>query len=210
MKKGLIAVVLVAVLAAGGAGGYTVYQKKVAEKKYEQDMTKTISSLPAITVYEKEDLPSVEEEFKGTESNINIDSITPDISGVHTSEPGEYDVKYTFKDSHGTDRTATVKCTVKPELASHVEGMQDIEIDKGDELPTESGCTFDDYVSSVTLNTDEVHGSWCRWRHEDSRRLHLYRQRSCNANPNGNSKTDCNAEANRYTRSKTGRQYSTD
>ena len=51
MKKGLIAVVLVAVLAAGGAGGYTVYQKKVAEKKYEQDMTKTISSLPAITVY---------------------------------------------------------------------------------------------------------------------------------------------------------------
>ena len=31
MKKGLIAVVLVAVLAAGGAGGYTVYQKKVAE-----------------------------------------------------------------------------------------------------------------------------------------------------------------------------------
>ena len=156
MKKGLIAVVLVAVLAAGGAGGYTVYQKKVAEKKYEQDMTKTISSLPAITVYEKEDLPSVEEEFKGTESNINIDSITPDISGVHTSEPGEYDVKYTFKDSHGTDRTATVKCTVKPELASHVEGMQDIEIDKGDELPTESGCTFDDYVSSVTLNTDEV------------------------------------------------------
>ena len=34
--------------------------------------------------------------------------------------------------------------------------MQDIEIDKGDELPTESGCTFDDYVSSVTLNTDEV------------------------------------------------------
>ena len=44
MKKGLIAVVLVAVLAAGGAGGYTVYQKKVAEKKYEQDMTKTISS----------------------------------------------------------------------------------------------------------------------------------------------------------------------
>lgn len=156
MKKGLIAVVLVAVLAAGGAGGYTVYQKKVVEKKYEQDMTKTISSLPAITVYEKEDLPSVEEEFKGTESNINIDSITPDISGVHTSEPGEYDVKYTFKDSHGTDRTATVKCTVKPELASHVEGMQDIEIDKGDELPTESGCTFDDYVSSVTLNTDEV------------------------------------------------------
>ena len=112
MKKGLIAVVLVAVLAAGGAGGYTVYQKKVAEKKYEQDMTKTISSLPAITVYEKEDLPSVEEEFKGTESNINIDSITPDISGVHTSEPGEYDVKYTFKDSHGTDRTATVDITI--------------------------------------------------------------------------------------------------
>ena len=219
MKKGLIAVVLVAVLAAGGAGGYTVYQKKVVEKKYEQDMTKTISSLPAITVYEKEDLPSVEEEFKGTESNINIDSITPDISGVHTSEPGEYDVKYTFKDSHGADRTATVKCTVKPELASHVEGMQDIEIDKGDELPTESGCTFDDYVSSVTLNTDEVDNEEAGTYDisytvlgadgEDSRRLHLYRQRSCNANPNGNSKTDCNAEANRYPRGKTGRQYST-
>ena len=44
--------------------------------------------------------------YENTESNINIDSITPDISGVHTSEPGEYDVKYTFKDSHGTDRTA--------------------------------------------------------------------------------------------------------
>lgn len=156
MKKGLIAVVLVAVLAAGGVGGYTVYQKKVAEKKYEQEMTKTISSLPPITVYEKEDLPSVSDEFKGTESIINIDSVTPDISGVHTNEPGEYDVKYNFKDNKGTDRIATVKCTVKPELASHVEGMQDIEIDKGDELPTESGCTFDDYVSSVTLNTDEV------------------------------------------------------
>ena len=88
MKKGLIAVVLVAVLAAGGAGGYTVYQKKVVEKKYEQDMTKTISSLPAITVYEKEDLPSVEEEFKGTESNINIDSITPDtVSYTHLTLP---------------------------------------------------------------------------------------------------------------------------
>lgn len=156
MKKGLIAVVLVAVLAAGGVGGYTVYQKKVAEKKYEHEMTKTISSLPPITVYEKEDLPSVSDEFKGTEPIINIDSVTPDISGVHTNEPGEYDVKYNFKDNKGTDRIATVKCTVKPELASHVEGMQDIEIDKGDELPTESGCTFDDYVSSVTLNTDEV------------------------------------------------------
>ena len=33
MKKGLIAVVLVAVLTVGGAGGYTVYQKKVTEKK---------------------------------------------------------------------------------------------------------------------------------------------------------------------------------
>lgn len=42
-----------------------------------------------------------------------------------------------------------------------------------------------------------------------TRFVHLYRQRSCNANPNGNSKTDCNAEANRYPKGKTGRQYST-
>ena len=34
--------------------------------------------------------------------------------------------------------------------------MKNITIDKGDELPTDSECTFDDYVDSVTLNTEDV------------------------------------------------------
>lgn len=156
MKKGIIAVALVAVLGLGGAGGYTVYQKKVEEKKYEKEMSETISKLPTISIYEKEDLPTVEEEFSGTEDKIKLDSIQPDISNVYATEPGTYDVKYTFEDTKGQQRTATVKCEVKPELASHVTGMKNIEIDKGDELPTDAGCTFDDYVNSVTLNTEEV------------------------------------------------------
>lgn len=156
MKKGIIAVALVAVLGLGGAGGYTVYQKKVEEKKYEKEMSDTIASLPTISIYEKEDLPTVEEEFSGTEDKIKLDSIQPDISNVYATEPGTYDVKYTFEDTKGQQRTATVKCEVKPELASHVTGMKNIEIDKGDELPTDAECTFDDYVNSVTLNTEEV------------------------------------------------------
>lgn len=156
MKKGLIAVVVAAVLAAGGAGGYMVYQKKTEEKAYETKMAATINSLPTIVVYEKQDLPTIEEEFEGTGDVIDLETVEPDISNVYTSEPGEYEVKYAFQDTKGTQRTATVKCEVRPELASHVDGMKDIEIDKGDDLPADSGCTFDEYIDSVTLNTEDV------------------------------------------------------
>lgn len=156
MKKGFIAVIVAAVLAAGGAGGYVVYQKKTEEKAYEAKMATTISSLPTITVYEKQDLPTIEDEFSGTGDVIDLETVEPDISNVYTSEPGEYEVKYSFKDTKGTQRTATVQCVVRPELASHVDGMKDIEIDKGDDLPTDSGCTFDEYIDSVTLNTEDV------------------------------------------------------
>lgn len=155
-KKGIIAIAVAVVVTAGGACGYLMYQKQAEKKAYETKMEETIKNLPPIVVYEKEDLPTVEEEFAGTDSIIDINSIQPDISNVYTTEPGEYDVKYTFNDSNGEQRTATVKCNVKPELSSHVTGMQSIEIDKGDALPTDSGCTFDEYVDSVTLNTDEV------------------------------------------------------
>lgn len=155
-KKGIIAIVVALVITAGGAGGYLMYQKQEEKKAYEEKMENTIKNLPSIVVYEKEDLPTVEEEFSGTDSIIDINSIQPDISNVYTNEPGEYDVKYTFKDSNGEQRTATVKCNVKPELSSHVTGMKSIEIDKGDDLPTDSGCTFDEYVDSVTLDTDDV------------------------------------------------------
>lgn len=156
MKKGLIAVVVAAVVAVGGAGGYMMYQQKQEEKAYEQDMAKAIANLPDIEVYEKEELPSIETEFAGTEKVINISSVKPDISSVHTSEPGEYEVKYTFNDTKGNQRIATVKCNVKPELSSHVNGMSNIEIDEGEELPTEANCTFDEYINSVTLNTENV------------------------------------------------------
>lgn len=156
MKKGLIAIVAAAIVVAAGAGGYTVYQNKQEVKAYEEQMSATLSSLPTITVYEKEELPSIEEEFAGTENMIDINSVTPDISNVYTTEPGTYDINYTFKDTKGDDRAVTVQCIVKPELSSHVEGMQDIEIDKGDDVPEALECEFDEYVSSVTLNTDEV------------------------------------------------------
>lgn len=157
MKKGLIAIVVAAVVAVGGAGGYMMYQKKAEEKAYNEEVKKAINSLPSIVVYEKEDLPTVESEFANAGSCIDINSVEPDISNVYTTEPGEYEVKYTFKDSKGEQRTATVPCIVKPELSMHVTGMKDIEIDKGDDLPTESGCEYDDqYVSSVTLNTENV------------------------------------------------------
>lgn len=156
MKKGIIAVTLIAILGLGGVGGYTMYQKKVQERQYEKEMSETIANLPTITIYEKEDLPSVEEEFAGTEKKIKIDSVQPDISNVYATEPGTYDVKYTFEDTKGQQRTATVKCEVKPELASHVTGLKDIEIDKGDEILEEVECTYDDYIDSVTLNTENV------------------------------------------------------
>ena len=157
MKKGLIAIVVAAVVAVGGAGGYMMYQKKAEEKAYNEEVKQAINSLPSIVVYEKEDLPTVESEFANIGSCIDINSVEPDISNVYTTEPGEYEVKYTFKDSKGEQRVATVPCIVKPELSMHVTGMKDIEIDKGDDLPTESGCEYDDqYVSSVTLNTENV------------------------------------------------------
>ena len=34
--------------------------------------------------------------------------------------------------------------------------MKNIEIDKGDDIPTEADCTFDEYVNSVTLDTENV------------------------------------------------------
>ena len=146
MKKGLIAIVVAAVVAVGGAGGYMMYQKKAEEKAYNEEVKKAINSLPSIVVYEKEDLPTVESEFANAGSCIDINSVEPDISNVYTTEPGEYEVKYTFKDSKGEQRTATVPCIVKPELSMHVTGMKDIETDKGDDLPTESGCEYDDQV----------------------------------------------------------------
>ena len=156
MKKGLVIAVAAVAVVGIGAGGYLTYQKKAEQEAYEAQMTATISSLPTITMYEKEDLPTIEEEFAGTESLIDIDSVQPDISNVYASEPGEYEVNYTFNDSKGEQRTATVKCEVKPELASHVTGIQNITIDKGDPIPTDSGCSFDEYVDSVTLNTEDV------------------------------------------------------
>lgn len=155
MKKGLIAIITVAAVAIG-AGGYIVYQQKTEANAYEKQMTQTIAQLPPITVYEREDLPSIEEEFAGTEKVIDIESIQPDISNVYTAEPGDYDVKYTFNDSNGEQRTATVACTVKPNLALHVDGMKNIEIDKGEEIPVNTGCTFDEYIDSVSLSTDDV------------------------------------------------------
>ena len=156
MKKGLIVAVAAVAVVGIGAGGYLTYQKQAEQKAYEAQMTATISSLPTITMYEKQDLPTVEEEFAGTENVIDIDSIQPDISNVYATEPGTYEVNYTFNDSKGEQRTATVKCEVKPELASHVTGMQNITIDKGDPVPTDAGCSFDEYVDSVTLNTEDV------------------------------------------------------
>ena len=156
MKKGLIVAVAAVAVVGIGAGGYLTYQKQAEQKAYEAQMTATISSLPTITMYEKQDLPTVEEEFAGTENVIDIDSIQPDISNVYATEPGTYEVNYTFNDSKGEQRTATVKCEVKPELASHVTGMQNLTIDKGNAIPTDAGCSFDEYVDSVTLNTEDV------------------------------------------------------
>ena len=84
-----------------GAGGYMMYQKKAEEKAYNEEVKQAINSLPSIVVYEKEDLPTVESEFANAGSCIDINSVEPDISNVYTTEPGEYEVKYTFKESKG-------------------------------------------------------------------------------------------------------------
>lgn len=94
MKKGLIAIVVAAVVAVVGVGGYMMYQKKAEEKAYNEEVKKAINSLPSIVVYEKEDLPTVESEFANAGSCIDINSVEPDISNVYTTEPGEYEVKY--------------------------------------------------------------------------------------------------------------------
>ena len=39
MKKGLIAIVVAAVVAVGGVGGYMMYQKKAEEKAYNEEGT---------------------------------------------------------------------------------------------------------------------------------------------------------------------------
>lgn len=157
MKKGIIAAIAAIVVAGGVGGGYLYTQKQAEAKAYEEKVSAAISSLAPIEVYENEDLPTISDEFAGTEDVIDINSIEPDISNVYTSEPGTYEVNYTFTDTNGTERTTTVACTVKPELASHVEGMTDIEIDRGDDVPEEAeDITYDEYVDSVTMNTENV------------------------------------------------------
>lgn len=156
MKKGLvIAVVAVAVAGAGSAAAYQYYQQKEEAKAYDAEVQEAIAALPQITVYEQDDLPSVEEEFTGLENYVDIDSVQPDISAVTTTVPGEYEVIYTFTDTSGVERTATVGCTVKPDLPAHVSGMTDIEVNEGGEIPSVD-TTFDEYVEAVTMNTDGV------------------------------------------------------
>ena len=147
MKKGLIAIVVAAVVAVGGVCGYMMYQKKAEEKAYNEEVKKAINSLPSIVVYEKEDLPTVESEFANAGSCIDIYSVEPDISNVYTTEPGEYEVKYTFKDSKGEQRTATVPCIVKDLSAKDVKDLltkKKTGLKKN--LQSKAGNSFDAYV----------------------------------------------------------------
>ena len=92
MKKGLIVAVAAVAVVGIGAGGYLTYQKQAEQKAYEAQMTATISSLPTITMYEKQDLPTVEEEFAGTENVIDIEAkpeITFDDFGKLQFQVGE-------------------------------------------------------------------------------------------------------------------------
>lgn len=134
-----------------------VYKDKAEQEQFDAQVEEALGKIDTIQVTEKGQLPSVDSVFAGTEDVIDIGSVVPNIQEVDTSTPGEYEVKYNFKDVRGGDRVATVKCDVRPELESHVSGLQNIEIDAGDELPTDIDCQYDPaYINSVTLNTDMV------------------------------------------------------
>lgn len=154
-KKALIAVVVAAACAAGGFGGYKVYQGNLERQEYNKQVSDSISAIPDIVITEGDTLPSGDSVLADV-SHIDTGSINTDISSVDAKTPGTYTATYTFKDDKGAEHEASVPVSVKPELAKHVKGLGDIEIDYGDDIPTEPKCTYDEYVSSVSMDTSEV------------------------------------------------------
>lgn len=152
MKKGLIGLVAALCITGLAAGGYMIYLKKQEQQKYSEELQSAISKIEQIEVMEGENLPS-NEEVLGNNEYINLDTVVADIQRVDVTTPGEYTMAYTFQDTQGTERTIDVPCLVKPELLNHVSGLEDIEIDYGEELP-EIDCTYDEYISSVTRSEE--------------------------------------------------------
>ena len=152
MNKKIIGLVAVVGIVALGAGGYTTYTAKQEQAKYNEKIQTAISQIKTVSVTEGETLPSNEDVLGGVEY-INMDTVVADIQSVDVTTPGDYTVSYTFEDSKGTERTVDIPCVVQPELVNHVTGLSDIEIDYGEPLP-EVDCTYDEYVNSVTRTED--------------------------------------------------------
>ena len=154
-KKALIGVVIAAAAVVCGFGGYKVYQGRLEREAYNKQVADSISAIPDIVITEGDTLPASDSVLSDV-AHIDTDTINTDISSVDAKTPGTYTATYKFKDDRGVEHEASVPVDVKPELESHVKGLGDIEIDYGDDIPTEPKCTYDEYVSSVTMDTSDV------------------------------------------------------
>lgn len=155
MKKGLIILLAAAGACAAAGGAYTVHQNNIRQEAYNKEVDDSIEAITEIDISEGDSLPG-SADVLGNVKHIDGSSVQADISKVDASTPGKYTIDYSFKDDQGRDRTASVGVDVKAKLQDHVTGLGDIEIDYGDDVPAEPNCTFDEYVSSVTLDASEV------------------------------------------------------
>ena len=147
----LIAMMLAVVLAVGG---FTSIQAAKQKKADNEKIAKELESIGDITVKEGEVLPSLKDQFDQT-TMIDKNSIKADIQSVDVTVPGDYEIKYTFHDIKGVKRQKTISCTVTPDLEKHVDGLEDIDIELGEELP-KADTTYDNYIDEVVRDDSKI------------------------------------------------------
>lgn len=154
MKKKMIACIALALSLILAVGGYSTIQASQKEKADNARIAQELEKIEDITVMEGDVLPGLSDMFDET-TMINQDSVVADIQQVDVTTPGEYEITYTFQDVNGVKRELKRKCIVKPDLEKHVEGIDDIVIEQGEEIPEED-ITFDSQIDSVVRDVDDV------------------------------------------------------
>ena len=155
MKKKMIAFIAIALAVVCGVGGYLAIQQTrqnaADNEKISSEMAKIEDN---VVIREGAALPAPEETFRDT-TMIDKNSIKADIKEVDVTVPGTYEVEYTFNDIKGQSRSKTVSYTVEANLLDHVDGLSDIQVDYGENLPPVN-AVYDEYIESVERDDSMV------------------------------------------------------
>lgn len=153
-KRKIIAILAIFLAFAAAAAGYVSIVNAQQAKEENAKIAKELETIDDVTVKEGEVLPSLKDAFKKT-TMIDKNSINANIQDVDVTTPGIYKITYTFFDINGEEREKTINCIVKVDLEKHVEGLDDIEIDCGEDIPEEK-LSHDELVENIIRDTDAV------------------------------------------------------